>query len=251
MKEIPHLIHYCWFGGKPLPPLADKCIKSWQKFLPDYKIIRWDETNFPVNEIPFIEAAYQAGKYAFVSDYARLKILHEYGGLYFDTDVEIIRPIDDIIAAGPFMGCENESRLGERPESLGVNPGLGFGAYPDMELLEELTRLYLSMTFDPHDSNPLTIVEHTSRALTEHGLKNTPEIQSVAGFNIYPKEYFAPLSPSLIMHLTPQSRTIHHYAATWKSRGSKMKNTLKRLIGPRLTELLLPSLSAIKRSVFR
>ena len=100
---IPKVIHYCWFGRNPLPPLAIKCIESWKKFLPDYEIKGWNEDNFDVNIIPYTQEAYQAKKYAFVSDYARFWILYKYGGIYFDTDVEVIRPLDDIIARGPFM----------------------------------------------------------------------------------------------------------------------------------------------------
>lgn len=95
---IPKKIHYCWFGRNPLPESAQKCIASWKKYLPDYEIIEWDEDNFDVNCIPYTTQAYEAKKYAFVSDYARFKILYEHGGLYFDTDVEVIRPLDDIIA---------------------------------------------------------------------------------------------------------------------------------------------------------
>lgn len=102
-NNIPTVIHYCWFGGKPLPALAVKCIESWKKYLPDYEIKRWDESNFDVNLIPYTQQAYEAKKYAFVSDYARFWILYKYGGLYFDTDVEVIKPMDDLIAAGPFM----------------------------------------------------------------------------------------------------------------------------------------------------
>lgn len=103
---IPKIIHYCWFGRNPLPPLAQECIASWRKYLPDYEIKEWNEDNFDVNAIPYTAEAYRQKKYAFVSDYARFWIMYHYGGLYFDTDVEVIRPLDDIIAAGNFMGFE-------------------------------------------------------------------------------------------------------------------------------------------------
>lgn len=105
---IPKIIHYCWFGRNPLPELAQKCIASWKKYLPDYEIKEWNEDNFDVNIIPYTAEAYAQKKYAFVSDYARFWILHKYGGIYFDTDVEVIRPIDDIIARGNFMGFETD-----------------------------------------------------------------------------------------------------------------------------------------------
>ena len=109
IEMIPRTIHYCWFGGKPLPRDAEKYILSWKKYLPDYEIKRWDESNFDVNSIPYIKEAYAAGKYAFVSDYARLKILYEHGGIYFDTDVEVIKPLDDILSKGGFMGFEKNT----------------------------------------------------------------------------------------------------------------------------------------------
>ena len=126
---IPKVIHYCWFGGNPLPASAKKCIASWRKYLPDYEIKEWNESNFDVNIIPYTAEAYKAKKYAFVSDYARFWILYKYGGLYFDTDVEVIKNMDDIIAKGAFMGCENEAKPGgkkEQPEGRPKTQNLVF-----------------------------------------------------------------------------------------------------------------------------
>ena len=134
---IPKIIHYCWFGGNPLPPLAKKCIASWKKYLPDYEIRQWDESNYDVNKIPYIKEAYAAKKFAFVSDYARFDILYNYGGIYFDTDVEIISPLDCIISAGSFMGCENKATPGATPNKLGVAPGLGLGVNPGRGRIRE------------------------------------------------------------------------------------------------------------------
>ena len=116
--KIPKTIHYCWFGRNPLPSLAIKCIASWKKYLPDYEIKEWNEDNFDVNVIPYTREAYAAKKYAFVSDYARFKILYEEGGLYFDTDVEVIKPFDDIIARGAFMGVNVMLEIGGEPVSI-------------------------------------------------------------------------------------------------------------------------------------
>ena len=106
--SIPKTIHYCWFGGNPLPELAQKCIASWEKFCPGYEIIEWNESNFDFSDCAYAMEAYEAKKWAFVSDYARFKILYENGGVYFDTDVEVIKPIDDIIEQGAFFGCEQD-----------------------------------------------------------------------------------------------------------------------------------------------
>ena len=134
---IPKVIHYCWFGRNPLPESAVKCIDSWRKFMPDYEIKEWNEDNFDVNAIPYTAEAYQMKKYAFVSDYARFWILYQYGGLYFDTDVELIKPIDDIVEKGPFMGIEETCKI--IPVNLVgyplVNPGLGISVeqgYPSL-----------------------------------------------------------------------------------------------------------------------
>ena len=140
---IPKKIHYCWFGRNPLPPLALKCIESWKRYLPDYEIKEWNEDNFDVNMIPYTKEAYEAKKYAFVSDYARYWILYQYGGLYFDTDVEIIKNMDDIIARGPFMGCENEANLGATSTEL----GLGLGCNPGLLFYKEMLDLYGTLHF--------------------------------------------------------------------------------------------------------
>lgn len=124
---IPKIIHYCWFGRNPLPGSAERCIASWRKFLPDYEIREWNEDNFDIDVSRYARQAYDAGKYAFTSDYARFWILYNYGGLYFDTDVEVIRPLDDIIARGPFMGCEHDAKSDADASDLGIAPGLGLG----------------------------------------------------------------------------------------------------------------------------
>ena len=130
---IPKIIHYCWFGGNPLSELAQKCISSWKKYFPEYEIKEWNESNFNLQCCDYVKEAYEAKKWAFVSDYARFWILYHEGGLYFDTDVEVIKPIDDIINNGAFMGCERTGNYG-----LGVNPGLGIGADPGISLYKEI-----------------------------------------------------------------------------------------------------------------
>lgn len=133
---IPKIIHYCWFGRNPLPPEAEKCIASWRKYLPDYEIKEWNEDNFDVNIIPYTAEAYEVEKYAFVSDYARFWILYKYGGVYFDTDVEVIRPMDDILAKGNFMGFETDPD-GKIRNVMSVNPGLGLGVVSGLGLMKK------------------------------------------------------------------------------------------------------------------
>lgn len=240
---IPKIIHYCWFGGKPLPKIAEKCIASWKKYLPEYEIRRWDESNFEVNMIPYTKEAYAAGKYAFVSDYARFWILYHYGGVYFDTDVEVIRPVDDILERGDFLGVESD-RNGE----ITVNPGLGFAASKGSEAIWELLNLYRTFHFLNADGTHClkNIVEITTEYLSARGLENTGEIQQCCGFTIYPKDYFCPIDyDTRELKITENTRTIHHYAESWVPRSTRFKNALSRLFGKRFMSCLV----RIKRTV--
>ena len=230
---IPKIIHYCWFGRNPLPELAVKCIASWKKFLPDYEIKEWNEDNFDVNIIPYTQEAYKVKKYAFVSDYARFWILYKYGGLYFDTDVEVIKPMDDIIAKGSFMGCENEVGSG-MATTLAVAPGLGLGVNPGLGLYKEMLDLYEKLHFIEEDNsfNLKTVVSYTTEILCNHGLRNTNEIQECAGIWIYPKEYFCPIDYETKKRVdTSHTYTVHHYAASWHGRKEKFQRLLFRVVG--------------------
>lgn len=212
---IPKIIHYCWFGGKPLPECAKKCIASWRKFLPDYEIKEWNESNFDVNIIPYTQEAYKAKKYAFVSDYARFWILYRYGGIYFDTDVEVIKNMDDIIARGPFMGCQNKVKSGT---ILEIAPGLGIGVNPGLRLYKEILDYYIPLhyIFSNGTFGAETVVTIITKILIPKGLKNINQIQQVAGVWIYPKEYFCPKDYSTgILQITDNTYTIHHYDASW------------------------------------
>lgn len=213
---IPKLIHYCWFGRNPLPKSAIKCIESWKKFLPDYEIKEWNENNFDVNIIPYTKEAYECKKYAFVSDYARFWILYKYGGLYFDTDVEVIKSMDDIIERGPFMGIEVEAKKGN--EVPLVAPGLGLGVNPGLGLYKEILDYYQRLHFLDNNGlpNQITVVKHTTNVLLAHGMKHINELQEVSGVWIYPRDYFNPLQDSTgELKITNNTRSIHWYTKTW------------------------------------
>lgn len=242
---IPKIIHYCWFGGKPLPKIAETCIASWKKYLPDYVIKRWDESNFDVNAIPYTREAYAACKYAFVSDYARFWILYHYGGVYFDTDVEVIRPIDDIINRGGFLGVESN-----RNGIYTVNPGLGFAATQGTAVIGEMVNLYSTFHFTNTDgaSDLKNIVEITTDYLSSKGLQNTDEIQDCCGFTIYPKDYFCPIDyDTRELKITENTRTIHHYAESWVPRSTRFKNALSRLFGKRFMSCLIRIKAFVKK----
>jgi mannosyltransferase OCH1-like enzyme len=217
---IPKVIHYCWFGRNPLPESAVKCIESWRKFMPGYEIKEWNEDNFDVNIIPYTAQAYSVGKYAFVSDYARFWILYHYGGVYFDTDVEVIKPIDDIAGKGPFMGIESMCKV--IPEDLVgfpmVNPGLGIGAPAGTEFYKKVLDYYSALSFLREDGSIIsgTVVAHTTRLLVKEGLQQREDEQQVAGMWIYPEDYFNPFDDITgRLKITGNTRSIHWYARTW------------------------------------
>lgn len=224
---IPKKIHYCWFGHNPLPPLALKCIKSWRKYLPDYEIKEWNEDNFDINIIPYVKEAYKAKKYAFVSDYTRFWILYHFGGIYFDTDVEVVNYLDDIIAKGAFMGCEIDA-LEERGPT--VAPGLGIAVCPQNPIYKEILDFYNTIHFINEDGslNLHTVVEYTTDILKNHGLTRKEGIQNCDGIFIYPKEYFCPKSYfDLKTYKTKKTVTIHHYAASWHTKEENKKHKKK------------------------
>lgn len=234
---IPKTIHYCWFGGKPLPKSAEKCIKSWQKHLPEYRIVKWDESNFDVNSIPYTQEAYRVRKYAFVSDYARFWVLYHYGGVYFDTDVEVLRPIDDIIEEGNFLGVEQHN-----DSLITVAPGLGLGAEKGNSLIKDLMEIYQGSHFLCEEGvvKVQNIVEITTESLMSKGLKNTAKIQQCCGFTIYPKDYFCPIDYNTReLKITENTRTIHHYAESWVPKSTRIKNAMGRIFGKRFLKTLI------------
>lgn len=237
---IPKIIHYCWFGGKPLPALAIKCIASWKKFHPDYVIKRWDESNFDVNAIPYTRDAYAKGKFAFVSDYAKFILLYQEGGVYLDTDVELLRPLNNILKNGPFLGEEIVGKC---------NPGSGMGAYPKMTFLKEMVDFYRSLSFIRKEGslNCTTIVTYTSLALAKYGYKKIVGIQHVAGFTIYPPEYFCPINYfTKEKVITSNTYSIHHYAASWVSTRMKCYELCNKIIGIEHTKRIASILKSIK-----
>ena len=226
---IPKKIHYCWFGGKPLNKLGEKCLKSWKKYFPDYEIIEWNESNFDLDSCKYVKEAYEAKKWAFVSDYARYKILYEEGGVYFDTDVEVVKRFDDVLERGAFMGCENP----DTDTKLAINPGLGFGVEAGNPFFREILDEYEEASFYKADGSLdlYTIVERTTDNLQKYGVKNTKEIQTVAGITIYPSEYFCPINMNTgRFEKTPNTHSIHRYAASWVDPKSRFRGKVYFMI---------------------
>lgn len=248
---IPKVIHYCWFGGNSLGENELACIESWRKYLPGYEIRRWDETNWNVRCCDYVAEAYDAKKWAFVSDYARLDILYREGGLYFDTDVELIRPIDDILKHGPFMGIETDFgsfSSSKSPEfELTVAPGLGLAANPGLDLYGALLASYEGDHFINEDGsfNTSTIVTRTTKILFEHGLKMRNGIQEVDGVTIYPADFFNPKDMwTGDIVITGNTRSIHHFSMSWLSE----KDLFEHRVGKHLRKLGLSDSVVFKLS---
>lgn len=203
--SIPKVIHYCWFGGNPLPKSAEKCIKSWQKYCPDYEIKRWDESNFDINCNEYCKFCFENKKWAFLTDYIRLKVVYDNGGVYLDTDVELLKPLDDLIKDGAYMGLQNETE---------VATGLGFAGEKGNEFIGENMRYYEKLTdFSQLRACPII----TTELLMPYGLKeDTGSIQKVAEMNIYPPEYLCPKNERTgLSEKTKNTHSIHHFDASW------------------------------------
>ncbi|MDE6401721.1 MAG: glycosyl transferase, partial [Clostridiales bacterium] len=214
-------LHYCWFGGNPLPKSAVEYMKSWEKFCPDFEIKRWDETNFDVESVPFVKEAYAAKKYAFVADYVRTLALYNEGGLYVDTDVEFIKPIDDLTETS-FMGFEN-------PEV--VAPGLIlYACEPKHEIYGKILDHYNNLKFDDSIKSQISSPKIYTEILERFGLKKDNSLQTVGNIKIYPTEYFQPLGDKrygLKKRITENTRTIHHYDASWVDKKERQLYLLK------------------------
>ncbi len=226
---IPKIIHYCWFGHNPLPESALKCIASWRRFLPGYEIKEWNEDNFDVNIIPYTQQAYEAKKYAFVSDYARFWILYHEGGLYFDTDVEIIKPFDDIIDRGPFMGLEIDgTRKGTK---IAINPGLGLGAETGMLIYRKVLCEFEKLNF--YDAtggrNKYSMIPMVTDLFLQKGLSPNGQVQHLYDILIYPQCFFNPYNDLIgKLSVTSETHSIHWYSKSWIPKEPTWKAMLKK-----------------------
>lgn len=218
---IPKKIHYCWFGGKELPELAQKCIASWEKFCPDYEIIRWDESNFDLDQIPYTRWCYENGKWAFLSDYARLAVVADHGGLYFDTDVELVKSPEELLQFEAFYGFEND---------LAVNTGQGFGAQAQHPTLVAMCQEYLALEQNEDGGFPIQACPASNTAaLLPMGLTLNGQRQNVAGAEILPIEFLNPYDDSTgRLHRTENTIGIHWYSKSWISKGVVLRSKLTR-----------------------
>lgn len=240
---IPKIIHYCWFGGKSLPELAVKCIESWKRFCPDYEIIRWDESNFDINVCPYAREAYDAKKFAFVSDYARLKVLVEHGGIYMDTDMEVLKSLDKFLSNKAFAGLESEDAI-----SCGIMAcEKGFTPFADIKA-DYHNRHFIHESNLGNSYDYTTIVKTVTCYFSRYGFKFGGLKQTIKGYTIYPKDYFYPKSyATLKIEITENTCTIHHFAASWTSPWAKFKQKVKRLLGVGITSKIVAAKNFFRR----
>ena len=217
---IPKVIHYCWFGGKPIPPQFKKYIESWRKFCPDYEIVEWNESNYDVKQNRYMYEAYQEKKWGFVPDYARLDIIYKYGGVYLDTDVELIKPIDRFLCESGFCGME----------AMGIVAlGLAFGAVAGHELIREWMDNYNTISFFNMDGtlNLTASPIYQTDALADYGLLRKNHLQRIRNMTIYPTDVFCPIRPmSIFRFFTENTHAIHHYAASWLDKEKVKENEI-------------------------
>jgi len=205
---IPKIIHYCWFGGNPLPPLAKKCIESWEKHCSDWEIIEWNETNFDVNYNTYVRQAYEAKKWAFVSDVARLWALVNHGGVYMDTDCELLKPIDEFLKHEAVSGFEPTFKI----------PTAMMGCREGFPLFKEILLDYDKRAFllPNGDFDTITNVVTMTKILLIHGLVLNNRPQTVKGFTLYPSEYFCPKNYNTgKLDVSENTYIIHHYSESW------------------------------------
>lgn len=204
---IPKVIHYCWFGKKPIPQKLQKCIASWKKLLPDYQIIEWNEDNFNLNSTRWTKQAYAAKKYAFVADYVRMKVLYEYGGIYLDTDVEIVKNFDVFLQYKAFGGFEPYDTV-----TTGV-----MGAEKGHHLIKEFLDYYTDRPFIKGNGkyDELANVYWIRDICQSHGLVMNNTYQVVEDFHFFPKTYFSPLDVWKNKDLTKNTYAIHYFEGSW------------------------------------
>ena len=207
--SIPKIIHYCWFGGKPKPPMAQACLRSWKKYCPDYEIREWNETNFDLTQVPpYVRQAYEAGRWAFVTDYVRLRALTEVGGIYLDTDVEVVRPLDGFLHHEAFAGFEHIQRV-----QTGV-----LACRKGFPLFQEFLAYYDTAQFRRPDGtlDTTTNVEVLTQLCRSRGLVFNDAFQVVDGLAVYPREVFCPVDfDTRKLKKTKKTVTIHWFSGSW------------------------------------
>ncbi|WHY90994.1 capsular polysaccharide synthesis protein [Neobacillus cucumis] len=223
-NKIPKTIHYCWFGGKEKPAIVNRCIESWKRNLTDYEILEWNEKNFNIGLNPYVKEAYNAGKFAFVSDYVRVYALYNFGGIYLDTDVEVFKPFDDLLYHTSFWGFEQENFIAT--STIGAEKGNA--------LIKEFLDSYNEKKFIMNDGklNTLTNVASITKLLEDKGLKSNGQFQELNGLGVfYPQTYFSPYDYiNCQKFMTEKTYAIHYFYKSWLPFGKRIKGKVKLIL---------------------
>jgi hypothetical protein len=229
---IPKIIHYCWFGCGEKPAKSLECIASWKKYCPDYEILEWNDNNFSLEECPmYVKDAREAEKYAFVTDYVRLKVLYDRGGFYMDTDVELLKSLD--------IFCQDQGVIGFENNNF-VNSGQMLAAESGHPILEEMMACYKGIDFWKPDGKMylLGCPRVNTDVLVRHGLEKNGREQTVAGFHVYPADWFNPLdSVTGELQKTDNTVSIHWYSMSWISPARQLRVKVLRRIRKILTKM--------------
>lgn len=222
---IPKVIHYCWFGNNPLPFEVKKCINSWKKICPDYEIKRWDETNFDVYQNDFIKSAYGSKAWAFVSDYARLKIVYDEGGIYLDTDVELKKSLDELRKSEGFFAIQQEGHY--------CNTGLGFGAKKENEIVKTMLDLYDDLIYSEENKFSIACPYLNTKALEKYGYSYSDDVIVIHNNLVLPPRFMDPIAPGKNKEnlLCNDTVSIHHYSASWMDDKTVRRRKIIRIIG--------------------
>lgn len=222
---IPKKIHYIWFGKTKKSELILRCINSWAKYMPDYEIIEWNESNYDIHKNQFIEEAYKAKKWAFASDFARFDIIANYGGIYFDTDVELLKPIPvEVLNHNAFTGFESAGK---------VAPGLVLAAVPKFPLIIEILEEYKAMKFYKNEEHKTVNIVVTD-LLNRHKKLEVDKFQIIDDLALYPSNIFCGYDMDIREYdIRPETVSIHHYGGSWKIKGikSKIQDYVKKVFG--------------------
>lgn len=224
---IPKKIHYCWFGGNPLPDNVQKFIATWKKYCPDYEIIEWNESNFNIHSIPYVEEAYRSRKWAFVSDVARLNALVSEGGIYMDTDVEVVRSLDALLENKSFLGFEGTQYIATNM----------MGSEPQHPFFRQFLESYSSRRFIREDGtlDQTTNVEEITKRLQKQGFVLNGKEQEIDGIHLYPTDRFSPYDYITgKLSKTANTYSIHWFDKSWIKQSNlrtKIAQWYHRLVG--------------------
>ena len=227
---IPKIIHYCWLSGDPYPPLIAKCIQTWKEKLPDYEFMLWDTKRFPLENNDWVREAFESKKYAFAADYIRLYAVHKYGGIYLDTDIEVLKNFNDLLDRPYFIGAEG----------LGIIEAGVFGAEKNSVWVKECLNYYVGRHFIKPDSTfdmltlPRIMMSQISKKRTfkevlPHEIEPIEQTKDTNNIYMFPEDYFCAKNHGTgVIEKTENTYCIHHFAMSWLPKKTTFLPNIKR-----------------------